>query len=71
LAQAEAPVVLEVSRLLLVVVGTLLVALGEELTQVLVVRAVLALLDRVIMAALKIILVAVAAAEKVLWVVMQ
>jgi hypothetical protein len=54
-----------------VVVGTLLVALGEELTQVLVVRAVLALLDRVIMAALKIILVAVAAAEKVLWVVMQ
>jgi 2-C-methyl-D-erythritol 4-phosphate cytidylyltransferase len=52
LAQVEVPVVLEVSRLLLVEVVTRLVVLGEEPTQVLVVQAVRVLLDKVILAAL-------------------
>ena len=48
-----------------------LAALGEEPTQVLVAAAVLVLLDKVIMAALKIILAAVVAVVKALWVVMR
>jgi hypothetical protein len=66
LAQVEVPVVLGVSLLLLVVVTMPLVALEAGLPQVLVVQAVQALLDKVTMAALKIIQVAVAVAVKVL-----
>ena len=65
------PVVLEVSQLLLVVVATPLAALAEEPTQVRVVQAVQVLLDKVIMVAIKIILVAEAVAVKVLLVVMR
>jgi hypothetical protein len=62
---------LEASQLLLVEVVTRRVALGEGLTQVLVVQAVRVLLDKVIMAALKIIQAAAAAVAKVLLAVMR
>jgi hypothetical protein len=49
----------------------LLAALGAEPPQVLVVRAVQVLLGKVIMAALKVMMAAVAEAAKVLWVVIR
>jgi hypothetical protein len=66
LAEVEAPVVLEVSQLLLAAAPTHLVALGAEPPQVLVVQAVQVLLVKVIMVAVKIIMAVVAVVAKVL-----
>jgi hypothetical protein len=66
LVEVGVPVVLEVSRLLLVEAVTRLVALVVEPTQVLEALAVQALLDKVTMVALKIILAVEVAVAKVL-----